>query len=212
MKYCANFCIVIILCLTLTSCGKISGDKKDSSAAPPATSSTEAAAEAEALTISDSGSTILWTVTEKGARYSVKGGQGETAAEIKIEKDRVKVSDGNGKPICKIKKKDIGCKVYDGNDQELYRIRSKEGELKIKDTKDNEIAHIRKKGDQLSVKCSSPCKVKESGGTVEINDEKGALLFQVTGPVKKEEACFLGITAMDPVHRIALLVFYREVH
>jgi hypothetical protein len=153
----------------------------------------------------------LWTVAREGQRYVVKDGQGGTAAFIKIEADRAKMSDAGGKPLCKIKKKDIGCKVYDGSDQELYRIRNKEGELKIKDTKDTEIAHIRTSGNELSIKSATPCKAKESGGAVEIDDDKGAVLFRLAGQIKKEEACFMGITAIDPLQRIALVVFYRDV-
>lgn len=172
-----------------------------SAESPPATTK---------ILIEDSAGKILWAISPKEGAYGISDGAGQAIGEVKVEADRVKVKDSSGKVIWKIKKKENGCKLYDGSDKEIYRIKRKEGGFRIRDTRDTELYSIKPKEGYLEIKGPPRIKIKSEGEKVTIKGDSGTI-YKVRSGLSQEEACFLGLTNLDPMQRIGLVIFFKSV-
>jgi hypothetical protein len=181
------------------------------SATPTGASTLPEAAPALKITIEDGSGKVLYVLKKKEGKYRILDDREQAIGEVKIEADRVKIKDKSDRVLWKIKKKDGGCKLTTDSDAELYRIKGAGGDYKLKDSKDIEVARIKNKGNYLEISGMGSGKVKSEGDGVAIEDGKGTVLFSIKRGLKKEEGCFLGLTSLEPLQRVGLVLFYKEI-
>jgi hypothetical protein len=217
MKRFLQLVMLFAAIILVTSCSaglhRTGGNAAPSSPSPTALKSAalpETPPELKIAINDDSGKT-LYTLKRKEGKYRILDAGDQIIGEVRIEIDRVKIKDKNGSVLWKIKKKDNGCKLTNVSDAELYKIRGSGGDFKIKDSRDSEVARIKIRGEYLEISGLGNGKVKSEGEGIKIEDSKGTVILSVKAGLKKEEGCFLGLTSLEPLQRIGLVLYFKEI-
>lgn len=199
---------LIIIVTVMTSCSK----KPVTITLSPTVTSTPVASPAEkAITISNGKGSIVWMIKEQKDGYVVSDCAGEPVATVTVGENSIEVKDKKNRAVCTLKKHGHDCTMESSPGKRYYISGGQHRGITILDGDRNLRYRIARNAENrmtISGDVSRMVLIKNNGAA--IIDGSGSTLFTVTGI--KQDACFIGLTGLEPLQRIAVMVFYMKYH